>query len=574
MRTSIVLLSLTAASLAAGKPAEQGGSIEALLERISQRSNQSTASARVSAVPDTPKNDTHIPPTPPPASVELPVPKKESKEAEPPKEGHNHESKRSVHAKMAKRVRAKADEENAKRWVWATGIIQDDTPSSAVPDVGSNANLLSTSTTIPVNTPAATLVAPSFPPVATTTPAAAATTTTHKQRQSWKTHSVRAVPAEHEEEKRWVWTNAVIQDDTPASQAPAIGQNVNGFKSAAPAANTPAGKPVAPSFPPVAAASPSAAAAKKRPTWYKAPQARGLAEEGEEEEELHDEQKRWVWSNSIIQDDTPASAAPPVGENVNQLSSSAYPVTTPAATLVAPSFPPKSSQTPAPSSSSSAEAVSVFISSTTSVAANAVVTPASSTTVSAAPAAQTTSPVRHWWNPKTFFEELEHSFARLFHLNHATSTATTSAAPVATETGNQKRYVWSNQIIQDDTTDAPAVGENANLLSSNAYAANTPKANLVAPSFPPVAASSAAAATPAVLAASSPAAAPQQTNARLSWKAAHEAAIAAAAARKAKATAVNPKAATSPKATETKSAAQQWFKAEPKEKRMVKLERK
>ncbi|GAA5834514.1 hypothetical protein JCM11251_007027 [Rhodosporidiobolus azoricus] len=608
MRTSIVLLSFTAVSLAAGKPAE-GGSIEALLERISQRNNQSTAaSARVSAVPDHPKNETVIPPTPPPAAVEQPVPKKEKDGPEPPKEGHNHESKRAVHAKMAKRVRAKADEENAKRWVWATGIIQDDTPASAVPDVGQNANLLSSGNTIPVNTPAATLVAPSFPPIATTTPPLASTTTTTKpkQRQSWKTHSARGgVPVEHEEEKRWVWTNAIIQDDTPASAAPPIGQNVNGFNPNTPAASTPTGKPVAPSFPPIAA--PSAvtpSSAKKRPTYYKAPQARGLdgVEEGEEDEDVHDEEKRWVWSNQIIQDDTAAESAPPIGENANMLSGSAQPLTTPAATLVAPSFPPLSSQTPLPSSSSSDDArAAIYTTSTDQVAPNAVVSSASPTVVSAAPAsqtdaaaaAQTTSPARHWWNPKIFFEELEQGFLRLFQTHRATSTATTSAAPgpVATETGNQKRYVWSNQIIQDDTEGAPPIGENVNLLT-DAYAANTPKAAMQAPSFPPIASPSTTAAavnpkalaadakSPSTSSAESPVfyAAPvqQTTNARQSWKAAHEAAIAAAAAKKAKAAEHTTTTTTqvAPKVASTKTAAQVWYKAEPKERRMVKRERK
>ncbi|GAA6013511.1 hypothetical protein JCM10207_008875 [Rhodosporidiobolus poonsookiae] len=502
--TSLVLLSLTTASLAVASPSpdstSEGGSIEALLERISQRNNHTTAAgSRVSGVPDAPKNGTHVPPTPPPAKPELEQPvAKNGTEAVPPKEGgkpeaHKHESKRSVHGKMAKRVRAKAEEENAKRWVWATGIIQDDTPSSAVPPVGGNANLLS-SNAAPVNTPAAVPVAPSFPPVAAPSPA---TTTT-----------------------------------TPAAPR-----------------STP-----------------------KR-TWYKAQ--RDLSERDLAE---HDEEKRWVWSNSVIQDDSSSSDLPPIGQNVD-LRNGASGANTPAATLVAPSFPPRSSQTPGPSSSSeAATGVSVFTTSTAHVADNAVVsTPAAATIVTAAPAAQSTSPV-HWWNPKHMLEELEDGFEKLFHLgSHASATTNTVAAEsTATPAQNEKRYVWSNQIIPDDTPNAPAVGENANLLSSPAaYGATTPAAALVAPSFPPVAAPSSSA--PAALAAAAPAAETTAVvrNARVSWKEAHEAALAAAAAKKAAAqTTTTTTTTTSAKATQTSTAAQKWFKAEPKAKRMVKRERK
>ncbi|BGP20313.1 hypothetical protein JCM10213_002058 [Rhodosporidiobolus nylandii] len=610
--TSLALLALTTATLAAGKPAE-GGSIEALLERISQRNHPVSASARASAAREEPKSETSVPPTAPPAASKEKedVPAKKD-EPEAPKEGHRHESKRSAHGKMAKRVRAKADEENAKRWVWATGIIQDDTPASAAPAVGSNANLLSSSTTIPAGTPAATLIAPSFPPLpqsSSTTPPAAPATTTPARRPTWKSHSVRA-KREEDNEKRWVWSNQIIQDDTPAAQAPPVGQNVNALQSPAVAATTPAAHLVAPSFPPkepaavnstaavtspsaavkvASAAASSSAAAKKRPTWH-------IARDVEGHE---DPERRWVWGNSIIQDDTPAASAPPVGENVNQLSSSAYSVTTPAATLVAPSFPPvqSSSQTPGPSPSSSSSVV-LTSSSTSSVAVDAAVTPvSSSSTVTAAAAAQSTSAAHsHWWDPKQLLEDIEEGFEKLFH--HSSSA---TAVPVQTS-GVEKRWVWATGIIQDDTpaAEVPAVGENANLLSSPTYAATTPAATLVAPSFPPKVASSSASSssttTPAqaspstgavraavgqVSSVSSAAAAETSVahNARLTWRQAHEAALRAAASKKAaqqqqQARATASSSASSAKAAETKSAAQQWYRADPKAKKMAKRSRK
>ncbi|GAA6034664.1 hypothetical protein JCM8097_001105 [Rhodosporidiobolus ruineniae] len=592
--TSLAILALTTASLVAGKPTDaEGGSIEALLERISQRNNHTTAaSARVSAVPEQPRNETQLPPTPPPAPKE----EKAADESVPaPKEAHKHESKRSAHTKMAKRVRAKAEEENAKRWVWATGIIQDDTPASAAPAVGQNANQLS-SNAAPVGTPAAALTPPSFPPQAaapTTTPAAASTTPAH--RPSWKTRQ----PANRNEQKRWVWVNSIIQDDTPASQAPAVGQNVNQLNTPAVNLNTPAANLAAPSFPPkqqvatpvVEAVAASTTSRAARLHWYKAPQARGLDE--------HEEEKRWVWGNSIIQDDTPASEAPAVGENANNFASATYAATTPAATLVAPTFPPKSSsQTPAPSPAPSSSAAAVIDDAVVSAHAVSVTSALPSVVTSSAAAAHSTSPAHHWWNPKVLLHDIEEGFDKLFHIHQSSSV---TAAPV--QTGDvQKRWVWSNQIIQDDSPDAPAVGENANLLTGATYGANTPAANLVAPSFPPKAAAAASSTTTTTSAAAQPthqvlaaagaavssssaapkvAAAPATTsaapvtNARQTWQQAHEAALAAAAAKKAAAAhTTTTKSSSSAKASATKSAAQQWFKAEPKEKRMVKRERK
>jgi hypothetical protein len=96
--TSLVLLSLaTASTVVIAKPSpssSEGGSIEALLERISQRQNANTASsAKVSAVADQPRNATVLPPTPPPQAKDVEEPKKKE-EAAAPKEGSKHEAKR------------------------------------------------------------------------------------------------------------------------------------------------------------------------------------------------------------------------------------------------------------------------------------------------------------------------------------------------------------------------------------------------------------------------------------------------------------------------------------------------
>lgn len=389
------------------------------------------------------------------------------------------------------------ERQEKKRWVWATGIIQDG--ATDAPPIGQNANLLTPSTTIVLNTPAATLVPPTFAPVAATTPAAS------------QAPNVLVAPV-------------AVNSSSTTTSAPKTSMT-----------------PVARKF---------------------GHKAVGRAFHGQQES------RRWVWATSIIQDG--AWDAPPVGENANLLSSSAYPVTTPAAALTPPSFPPvaasssiSSSTTPPPAPSS------------TTVPPPAIAVAAAPTTL-AAPAAATTTSAAHGlaaFNPKHIFEEIEAGFEKLFHIHQSTTTAapvqSTSAAP------NAKRWVWATSIIQDGDPNAPPVGSNYNLLSGTTPA-NTPAATLVPPSFPPVKATppSSSTTTPAasktpVLAASPVSHSPTH---RVLFKDRHPASASSPPPVVAAANAAVTQSMLSA-ATKPTSAAQQWYRADPKRKRMARAKR-
>lgn len=137
-----------------------------------------------------------------------------------------------------------------KRWVWGTAIIQDDTPAASnVPAVGENANYLNCSFPIlsslfdsselilhslfvsaaPVNTPTATLAAPSFPPLASELPssqsaAALQSKVASRQKMSDRKKAAQA-PAAPAKEKRWTWGTEIIQDGD--ENAPPVGENAN-----------------------------------------------------------------------------------------------------------------------------------------------------------------------------------------------------------------------------------------------------------------------------------------------------------------------------------------------------------
>jgi len=306
-----------------------------------------------------------------------------------------------------------------KRWVWGTAIIQDDTPAASnVPAVGENANYLNCSFPIlsslfdsselishshlrsaaPVNTPTATLAAPSFPPLAAELPssqsaAALQSKVASRQKMSDRKKAAQA-PAAPAKEKRWTWGNEIIQDGD--ENAPPVGENANLlskgselrlfplssfdlsltyelFEIATIAMNTPVAQLTPPSFPPLADATTSAEPATET---FKALEsnegdgAEAAAQVVEQasstlsavaaemtsgttdieallnklQEEINalanaysqvtqggdvvdaaaetspaENAKRWVWGPSIIQDDTPASAAPPIGQNANLL---------------------------------------------------------------------------------------------------------------------------------------------------------------------------------------------------------------------------------------------------------------
>ncbi|GJN94477.1 hypothetical protein Rhopal_007557-T1 [Rhodotorula paludigena] len=242
--------------------------------------------------------------------------------------------------------------------------------------------------------------------------------------------------------------------------------------------------------------------------------------------------KRWIWANSIIQDDTPASEVPSIGVNVDQLGGGAYTRTTPAATLVRPTFPPlssSSSQTP-PAESPTPSPVSVDAAAVTPAAVAGSNTPAPAAPTSSANATQDEF---HWYNPKDLLEEIEEGFSKLFHhFDHATSTST--AAPTLATAEVEKRWVWSGQIIQDDTPGAPALGAgNVNLLNPDA-AVNTPAAALVPPSFPPLAAAASDTSSSSKAAFTTPPPGPRQ---RMTWKSAHEALLHASSSSAAQAAA-------------------------------------
>lgn len=96
---------------------------------------------------------------------------------------------------MVKRNRTKKQADNAKRW--AQEIVLQEAASSPV-----------------VRRPATSL----------TTPAArAAGSATSSSKRMTTTPPAAQTPLE----KRWIWANSVIQDDTPASEVPPVGENAN-----------------------------------------------------------------------------------------------------------------------------------------------------------------------------------------------------------------------------------------------------------------------------------------------------------------------------------------------------------
>ncbi|GAA5967161.1 hypothetical protein JCM3765_001549 [Sporobolomyces pararoseus] len=285
----------------------------------------------------------------------------------------------------------KEQHEDKKRWVWATQILQDDTPeASGVPPPGQNANLLNS---IPVNTPAATLVAPSFPPVApaaavvvessSLTPAAATTSRAARQPiTNRKKPAAAPAKAPAAKEKRWTWGTSIIQDGD--SNAPPVGENANLLSSATIALNTPVAQLTPPSFPPIAEPTQAVAAQDNAEgaqaaaqvvesasstlsavpaevtspvgtssiqdllvklqeqidalaSAYSQASATSDAVDAAAETSPAENAKRWVWGPSIIQDDTPSSEAPPIGQNTNLFNPS-MPVATPTGKPLAPNY--------------------------------------------------------------------------------------------------------------------------------------------------------------------------------------------------------------------------------------------
>lgn len=289
--------------------------------------------------------------------------------------------------------------EDKKRWVWATQILQDDTPvASGVPPPGQNANLLNS---IPVNTPAANLVAPSFPPIApvvkaetpissgssslTTPPASTSSRAARQPIVNRKKPAAAPATVPVAREKRWTWGTSIIQDGS--EDAPPVGQNANLLSSGTTIAlNTPVVQLTPPSFPPrpeptqlesnggaqaaaqvVESASSTLSAVASAMTLpvvetspaqasnieallaklqeqidalasaYSQASATAEAVDAAAQTSPADNAKRWVWGPSIIQDDTPSSEAPPIGQNTNLFNPS-LPVATPTGKPLAPNY--------------------------------------------------------------------------------------------------------------------------------------------------------------------------------------------------------------------------------------------
>ena len=153
--------------------------------------------------------------------------------------------------KVIRRSRLKKNSAEAKRWVWATAVIQDDSPNA--PPVGQNVNQLGGAPT-PITTPAANLPAPSFLPEAqiaaylngtvlngtalhgnassslaasnsstlASSIAPAVQTTAPAVRKTWAKVFGQPKADDH---RRWIWATSVIQDG--ATDVPPPGSNAN-----------------------------------------------------------------------------------------------------------------------------------------------------------------------------------------------------------------------------------------------------------------------------------------------------------------------------------------------------------
>ncbi|GAA6063050.1 hypothetical protein JCM10212_001113 [Sporobolomyces blumeae] len=192
--------------------------------------------------------------------------------------------------------------------------------------------------------------------------------------------------------------------------------------------------------------------------------------------------KRWVWATSIIQDGD--EGAPPVGDNVNLLSGSTDPVSTPEPTPTPPSFPPQSN---IPSSSS---ALPISSDSQRLLAGLTMSFNSTSTTKAPLAAARptTTVPAREQRHRRP------HHPAK--HRHGSTSTSISSeiakdeddAAPALVDPSADldKRYYWGPSIIQD-----PAPGDASPSSSSGlppigaGHSTPNPGDVLTPPTFPP-----------------------------------------------------------------------------------------
>lgn len=415
MRFGIIALAALAygASAACAASSTDGGSLEALLDRIAdQHDGHDVASSSPAGYIDDSTNAASLQ-----ANASIPT------------------------NRVIRRSRSKKNSAEAKRWVWATAVIQDDSPNA--PPVGQNVNQLGGVPT-PITTPAVNLPAPSFLPEA--------------QIAAYLNGTALNGTAQHGNASSFL---AASKSSTSSSIAP-------------PALTT---------------------APAVRKTWAKAfgqPKA--------------DDHRRWIWATSVIQDG--ATDVPPPGSNANLLSNGA-PATTPAATLVSPTFPPEPATIPSQSSDDQSQPTEVPTSAPVAVGDAASNSNESSTSTTSTAAAPESTPVAMLFD---LFRKIAAGFEELLQ-EHASSSAAAESSAAATPV--DKRWIWATSVIQDGATGVPPPGQNANLLSTPAIPATTPPANLVPPSFPPVAASSSMTTSPPAqaISPSSPAVKPVVTSA-------------------------------------------------------------
>ncbi|BGP58211.1 hypothetical protein JCM8202_005061 [Rhodotorula sphaerocarpa] len=238
MRFALTFLAAVAyAALAAqaGSSAD-GGSLEALLDQIAAQHNASEEVSSVKAAVDSSAPSVKVP----------------SRSAAGP----------ATPTRLARRSRKHAAAQEAKRWIWATEIIQDGTPNA--PPIGANVNELG-SVTVTVNTPSVSLPSPSIMPADqlsaflnasvelgnATASLNASTSASSTAFSAPTTAPVGKLPKKFGQpqagHRRWIWADSVIQDG--ATGVPQIGPNAN-LLTDGPPGTTPQLSLASPTFPP------------------------------------------------------------------------------------------------------------------------------------------------------------------------------------------------------------------------------------------------------------------------------------------------------------------------------------
>ena len=246
MRFGIIALAALAygASAPCAASSTDGGSLEALLDRIAdQHDGHDVASSSPAGYIDDSTNAASLQAN---ASIRALTPFSLGLAGD----GGLIPSPSTATNRVIRRSRSKKNSAEAKRWVWATAVIQDDSPNA--PPVGQNVNQLGGVPT-PITTPAVNLPAPSFLPEAqiaaylngtalngtaqhgnassflaasksstSSSIAPPALTTAPAVRKTWAKAFGQPKADDH---RRWIWATSVIQDG--ATDVPPPGSNAN-----------------------------------------------------------------------------------------------------------------------------------------------------------------------------------------------------------------------------------------------------------------------------------------------------------------------------------------------------------